>query len=239
MRPVSTRPRVCPGSPERRDSRIHNTSIGAPRSRTSRPARSRSVEWRPSAATTRSAFTLISPPGVVASNPVTSLFSTVRSRASASIFSWKAGNRLPWSARKSRKSHCGIKAMNRQWVGKCVKSATSTKSSPICAPRVRTSWCGRRRNSSSRPSSYMTSSVEGWIVSPRKSRRKSACFSRTRTEISGSGKQETEHHAGRAAAGDAAADRNLGIHDDISCLPRPHAAPDPTGYGPGGAGIAC
>src|SRR6516162_3663302 len=29
----------------------------------------------------------------------------------------------------------------------------------------------------------MTSSVDGWIVSPRKSRRKSACFSRTRTAI--------------------------------------------------------
>ena len=221
MRPVSTRPRVCPGSSERRDSRIHNTSIGAPRSRTSRPARSRSVEWRPSAATTRSALTLISPPGVVASNPVTSPPSIVRSRASASIFSWKAGNLLACSARKSRKSHCGIRAINRQWVGKCVKSATLTNSSPICAPSVRTSWCGRCRNSSRSPSSYMISRVEGWTVSPRKSRRKSACFSRTRTEIPALSEQKAEHHTGGAAAGDAAANRNLGIHHDLSRLPYP------------------
>src|SRR5882672_10638130 len=42
--------------------------------------------------------------------------------------------------------------------------------------------CGRLRNSSRTPSSYITSSVDGWMVSPRKSRRKSACFSRTTTE---------------------------------------------------------
>ena len=36
-------------------SRIHSTSIGAPRSSTSKPARSRTVEWRPSVPTTRSA----------------------------------------------------------------------------------------------------------------------------------------------------------------------------------------
>src|SRR6266404_2309318 len=71
--------------------------------------------------------------------------------------------------------------MKRQWVGRWEKSATLTKSSPICAPSVCTSWWGRSRNSLRRPSSYMTSSVEGWMVSPRKSRRKSACFSRTKT----------------------------------------------------------
>src|SRR5215831_3946157 len=32
-----------------------------------------------------------------------------------------------------------------------------------------------------RPSSASSSSVDGWIVSPRKSRRKSLCFSRTTT----------------------------------------------------------
>src|SRR5262249_45967064 len=36
-------------------------------------------------------------------------------------------------------------------------------------------------NSSSRPSSPITSRVEGWMVSPRKSRRKSPCFSSTTT----------------------------------------------------------
>ncbi len=44
-----------------------------------------------------------------------------------------------------------------------------------------TFWCGSFRSSSSQPSSSITSSVEGWIVSPRKSRRKSLCFSSTST----------------------------------------------------------
>src|SRR3989454_11504456 len=34
-------------------------------------------------------------------------------------------------------------------------------------------WCGSFNRSSRSPSSCMTSSVEGWIVSPRKSRRRS------------------------------------------------------------------
>src|SRR5918994_856601 len=41
--------------------------------------------------------------------------------------------------------------------------------------------CGSARNSSAIPSSARTRSVAGWIVSPRKSRRKSPCFSRTVT----------------------------------------------------------
>src|ERR1700719_5076897 len=39
----------------------------------------------------------------------------------------------------------------------------------------------------------------------------------------GSGEQETEHHAGGTPAGNAAANRNLGIHHDI--LPNPAPAP--------------
>src|SRR5438132_9393035 len=42
-------PNVCPGSVGRRLIRIHITSIGAPRLITSRPARSRTTECRPSA----------------------------------------------------------------------------------------------------------------------------------------------------------------------------------------------
>src|SRR5690348_15818291 len=52
---------------------------------------------------------------------------------------------------------------------------------PTCAPSSRSSWCGCFKNSSRRPNSYINSRVEGWMVSPRKSRRKSACFSRTQT----------------------------------------------------------
>src|SRR2546422_3677274 len=53
--------------------------------------------------------------------------------------------------------------------------------SPNCPLSRGAFWCGSLSRSSRSPSSCMTSSVEGWIVSPRKSRRKSACFSSTRT----------------------------------------------------------
>ena len=47
------------------------------------------------------------------------------------------------------------------------------------ALKRRTSWCGNLRKSSSSPSSSITVKVEGCTVSPRKSRRKSPCFSST------------------------------------------------------------
>ena len=67
------------------------------------------------------------------------------------------------------------------------------------------------------------------MVSPRKSRRKSACFSRTMTSTPCPGEQQAEHHAGGAAAGDAAADLNvtLSIHDRASRRPVGRM-PDPT-----------
>src|SRR5260370_897696 len=74
-------------------------------------------------------------------------------------------------------------ARNLAWVGRWVKSAIVTVKSPTCPVSVSAFWCGRVRNSSSHPSSCMISSVEGWMVSPRKSRRKSACFSSTTTSI--------------------------------------------------------
>src|ERR1700704_1854369 len=42
-----------------------------------------------------------------------------------------------------------------------------------------TCWCGSFRNPSIRPNSSITCNVEGCTVSPRKSRKKSACFSST------------------------------------------------------------
>src|SRR4051794_30589070 len=74
-----------------------------------------------------------------------------------------------------------MKTTKRQWVGKWEKSAIVISASPT-RPLSRESFsCGSFRNSSRRPSSYISSSVEGWTVSPRKSRRKSACFSSTMT----------------------------------------------------------
>src|ERR1035438_6888802 len=71
--------------------------------------------------------------------------------------------------------------MYLQWVGRCVRSIMRTRSSPIWAASRSSFWCGSLRNSSSKPSSYISSSVDGWMVSPRKSRKKSACFSSTTT----------------------------------------------------------
>src|SRR5204863_486402 len=74
-----------------------------------------------------------------------------------------------------------MKATKGQRTGRWPKSAMGIRSPPMIPVSSRTSVCGSARNDSSRPSSCMTSSVEGWIVSPRKSRRKSACFSSTTT----------------------------------------------------------
>ena len=54
------------------------------------------------------------------------------------------------------------------------------------------------------PSSYMISSVEGWMVSPRKSRREIGVLLQHHDIDAGAGQQEAQHHAGRAAAGDGA-----------------------------------
>src|SRR6185437_2189247 len=70
-----------------------------------------------------------------------------------------------------------MSAMYLQRVGRWRRSTTWTRRLPISMLKRSTLRCGRARNSSSSPSSDMSSSVEGCTVSPRKSRRKSACFS--------------------------------------------------------------
>ena len=69
----------------------------------------------------------------------------------------------------------------------------------------------------------MTLSVEGWTVSPRKSRRKSPCFSSTTTGDAGARQQEAQHHAGRPAAHDAAVGPRIGHQSSISRSTRPVA----------------
>src|SRR4051812_15626224 len=71
--------------------------------------------------------------------------------------------------------------MYGQRTGRPLKSAIGSTCSPNCAFSSLTFWCGTRRNSSSTPSSCISSSVDGCTVSPRKSRRKSRCFSSTVT----------------------------------------------------------
>src|SRR5947207_691864 len=67
-------PKVCPGSVGRRLIRIHITSIGAPRWITSRPARSRTTEWRPSAPIVSWARICSGPSGVFTCTPATPTF---------------------------------------------------------------------------------------------------------------------------------------------------------------------
>src|SRR5437870_12800764 len=74
-----------------------------------------------------------------------------------------------------------MNAIYLQVTGRWEKSATVNVSPPNWATSRGTFWCGSRSRSSKSPSSCMMSSVEGWIVSPRKSRKKSACFSSTST----------------------------------------------------------
>ena len=178
--------------------------VAAPRS----PACSRTVEWRPSAPTTRSARISSGPSRRrrAHADDAAVLVDQV-GRPRVSISRWNAGiARAPRSARKSRKSHCGISAMNLQRVGRCEKSAmrdrARRRSGLRAAAPPGAAASGTRRAGRARASPR---SVEGWIVSPRKSRRKSPCFSSTDDIDAGARQQKAQHHPGRPAADDAAA----------------------------------
>src|SRR5512135_80134 len=79
---------------------------------------------------------------------------------------------------KSRKCHWGTNTMYGNRPGSRRKSATSyVLPSSLVNPTMGARWCGRAKNASASPISSSSRSVEAWIVSPRKSRRKSPCFS--------------------------------------------------------------
>ena len=160
--------------------RNQNTSIGAPRSRTSRPAAARKIELRPSAAIVRRPRSSSSSPPIRQRRPATRSASTISPVASASMCSVKPGYFRASAATKSRNSHCGIIAMKFQRGSKRDRSAMrSERPPPTKAPMPGTLSCGRASRRSSRPSSWKMRNVDGWTVSPRKSRRKSPCFSST------------------------------------------------------------
>ena len=161
--------------------RNHRTSMGTPNSVIGKSAALRIVECRPSHATTRSAVISFGPSGVCTTTPVILPLPRSRSVASYSIRRSKLSNCCACSERKFRKSHCGISATNLQWVGTRLKSATLKRKPPTTPEMDLSFWCGRCRNSSRSSSSYINSNVDGWTVSPRKSRKKSLCFSRTVT----------------------------------------------------------
>ena len=169
------------GSPGCRLSFIQRTSLGMPRFSTSSPAFCRTTERRPSAPTTSLARIAARSVSVSIRIPLTRSPSTITSTTLAGMSNRKFGYWAAFRARKFRKSHCGMKAMNRCLTGRREKSAIVTLRPPISAESFGARVCGRARNSSASPSSCITSRVDGWIVSPRKSLRKSACFSTTTT----------------------------------------------------------
>ena len=85
MLPRSKRPMVSAESAGLWLRRNHSTSIGAPITTGRKPAASRTVEWRPSAPTTRSARISSALPSIVARTPTTRPPSSIRPVASAFI----------------------------------------------------------------------------------------------------------------------------------------------------------
>src|SRR5881227_3410959 len=124
--PWRKKPSDCGGSFSRLESRIQRTSIGTPNSSISRLLFVCVIEWRPSAPIVRSARTSRWPSGVFTRTPAIRSLSKSRSMTSCCMCRAKVGNRFARLERKSRKSHCGMKAINLQRVGKREKSAMGT-----------------------------------------------------------------------------------------------------------------
>ena len=186
--------------------RIQNTSIGAPMSSTSSPALARTIDLRPSQPTVSVARTSSGPSGVVARTPAMRPPSSMRSTTLACMISLKFGIGARRSARKSRKSHCGISAMNACRGGRKVKSAMvigRRRPAPAAAPPCCAAASAGRRAAPARPSP--PASRDGWCR--RGNRAGSRVLLQHDDVDAGAGEQQAEHHAGRAAAGDAAGRR--------------------------------
>ncbi len=109
--PGTIRARLLSLSFGSRPTRNQSTSIGAPTSSTASPAALRTVEWRPSQPMVQSARISNSPSGAVPRTPATRPSASIRPVTSARMRSVNAGSFLASPARKSRNSHCGMRAM--------------------------------------------------------------------------------------------------------------------------------
>ena len=107
----------------------------------------------------------------------------MRSTASVCISSRKPGYLPASSARNRRKSHWGASTRKSSGGRRRPKSIGCSRVPLTTASRVRMLVCGSARNRSRSPSSPSRVTVDGWMVSPRKSRKKSACFSSTTTSM--------------------------------------------------------
>ncbi len=147
--------------------------------------------------------------------------SSIRSVASVSMRSRNAGERAPWSARKLRKSHCGISAMNLQRVGRWVKSAIVTLASPMTA---RTSGALRvRKLQELLEQSKLVHHLErgGMNGVAAKIAQEIGVLLQHDDLDAGARQQVAQHHPGRAAAGDGAGRANRLIH-----ARRPYPSPE-------------
>ena len=209
MRPTSKRPMVADGvlrAAARAGTRTRPWARPGPPP-IARPVPAARSGARPRA-TTRSARTSSGPAGVTARTPATRPASSISSVASARISSWKVGIMLrACAARKSRKSHCGISAMNWQRVGRCVKSAIVTGKSPNWAARRVTSWCGSRKKLLQDPE--LVHQLERGRVDrvAAKVAQEVRVLLQHQHRHPGPGQEQAQHHAGGPAARDAAPDR--------------------------------
>ena len=137
IRPRSNQPACCSGSSARRGSRIQSTSIGAPTSSTLRPARSRTVEWRPSAPTTSPARTSSGPSGVSARTPTTDPPSSTSSATRARMVSMETVSPARTSSVTTGPTRRSSSASSMRCApGRVDSPPTSTMSAP-CAARSR------------------------------------------------------------------------------------------------------
>ena len=187
--------------------RNHSTSIGAPNVLGAQPRSRRTSEWRPSQATVRRAR-ISTRPSDLGGDADTAVTATVRGAQPVDL----SVERSRVNARVRRRfvgeeveevplGHQGdvlVAAGQAGAVGHGVGPPPNDtgQSADLLVGR----GAGTLRPS---PSSSIRLSVEAWMVSPRKSRRKSACFSSTVTDRPARQQEDGQHHAGRPAADDA------------------------------------
>lgn len=142
---AARRPKTCSGAPAFFEKRNQSTSMGDPRSCTTRPDAARTVEPRRSQPIWSSARTLRESSGVATLTPVTRPSVSIRLVTCADVLTCNAGKRRPCSARKLRKYLCGSRATNRYGAEMRSKSATFRQVALIFADNARNSQCGSFR----------------------------------------------------------------------------------------------
>ena len=195
--------------------------MGEPKSCTTSPDAARTVDARPSQPTTRSACTSSGPFGVVALTPATRPDASIRPVTCDGhhhLQGWEAPALVGQEVQEIPLRH-----QRNEFAGR--RNAREVRD----LDRVCTDFDGRVPGSPSAaiseslrasPSSRMIIKVEGCTVSPRKSRRKSACFSSTTVRTPARPSKITQHHAGGSAAGDTALDLQGFGHAPANILAR-------------------